>query len=229
MTATVPVNGAALREHLLSAGLSDRAYGDRSGLGDAAVRAMLLSNEVNGSVSIADLRRAATEAGMTMGDLFDPTALDEPADTPGDDVAVLAQVLNAQKQMHPEDRLAQALGWHVDRLRTAITDLDARLNPIGLRVHRNSMGVCIRANDKRATHALDRLTAYKDADDGMDHGAARVLYAAYRGTLSATDTSTDRMMKLGTLVNRGAITVSSGVGERVRLTDDATYAFDVTR
>ena len=72
MTATVSVNGAALRERLLRAGLSDRTYANRSGLGDSAVRGMLLRNEVNGSVSIADLRRAATEAGMSMGDLLRP-------------------------------------------------------------------------------------------------------------------------------------------------------------
>ncbi|MGY1714368.1 hypothetical protein ACI78R_07910 [Geodermatophilus sp. SYSU D01106] len=229
MTATVPVNGAALRERLLAAGLSDRAYGDKSGLGDATVRGMLLRNEVNGSVSIADLRRAATEAGMTMGDLFDPEPADAPDDTPADDIAVLAQVLIAQKQMHPEDRLAQALDWHLDRLRDAITGLNARLTPIGLRVHRNSMGVTIRANDQSATHALDRLTRYKDADDGIDHGTARVLYAAYRGALSATDMSTDRMLKVGALANRGAVTVSSGVGTRVQLTDDVAYAFDMSR
>jgi transcriptional regulator with XRE-family HTH domain len=229
MTATVPVNGAALRERLLSAGLSDRTYANRSGVGDSAVRGMLLRNEVNGSVSIADLRRAATEAGMSMGDLFDATATDESDDAPSEDVAVLAQVLNAQKQMHPEDRLAQALGWDVDRLRTAITNLDGRLDEIGLRVHRNSMGVCIRANDKRASHAVTRLTLYKDADDGIAQGTARVLYAAYRGTLSATDTSTDRMMQLGALANRGAVTVSTGVGSRIRLTDDAAFAFEVTR
>jgi hypothetical protein len=152
-----------------------------------------------------------------------------PADTPSEDVAVLAQVLNAQAQMNPEDRLSQALGWDVDRLRTAITTLDVRLNLIGLRVHRNSMGVCIRANDKRASHAVTRLTSYKDADDGIAHGTARVLYAAYRGTLSVTDTSTDRMMQLGALTNRGAITVSSGVGSRVQLTDDTAYAFDISR
>ncbi|MCF6506848.1 hypothetical protein E9549_05425 [Blastococcus sp. MG754426] len=229
MTATVPVNGAALRERLLSAGLSDRAYANRSGLGDSAVRGMLLRDEVNGSVSIADIRRAATEAGMSMGDLFDATATDEPDDTPSDDVAVLAQVLNSQRQMHPEDRLAQALGWQADRLRSAITGLDARLNPIGLRIHRNSMGVCIRADDKRATHAVNRLNSYKDADDGLHQGTARVLYAAYRGTLSATDTSTDRMMQLGALANRGAITVRTGVGDRVQLTADTAYAFDVSR
>jgi hypothetical protein len=130
--------------------------------------------------------------------------------------------------MHPEDRLAQALGWDVDRLRNAITELDARLNTIGLRVHRNSTGVCIRTNDKRAAHALDRLTTYKDADDGIDHGSARLLYSAYHGTLSATDTSVDRMLRLGALATRSAITVGSGVGSRVQLTDDAAYAFDVS-
>lgn len=91
------------------------------------------------------------------------------------------------------------------------------------------MGVRIRAKDKRASHAVTRLTSYKDADDGIAHGSARVLYAAYRGTLSATDTSTDRVMQLGALANRGAITVSSGVGFRVQLTDDTADAFDISR
>ena len=37
------------------------------------------------------------------------------------------------------------------------------------------------------------------------------------------------MMTIGALVNRNAVTMGSGVGERVRLTDDAAYAFDVSR
>lgn len=165
---------------------------------------------------------------MTMGDLFDPAAPDEPVDTPDDDIAVLAQVLTAQKQLHSEDRLAQALGWHLDRLRESITGLDARLRPLGLRIHRNTMGVCIRTNDSRAKLALDRLTTYKDADDGLDHGSARVFYAAYRGTLSTTDLAKGHLPRLGALANRGAITVSSGVGDRIQLTDDAAYAFDIS-
>ncbi|KGH47941.1 hypothetical protein IN07_05395 [Modestobacter caceresii] len=229
MTATVPVNGAVLRERLLSSALSDRAFADRSGLGDSAVRGMLLRNEVNGSISVADLRRAATEAGMTMGELFDVQALDEPDDSATDDAAVLAQVLHAHKQRQSEDRLAQALGWHLDRLRDAITALDTRLGPVGLRLHRNTMGVTIRPADQRAAHALDRLTTFKDADDGIDHGTARILYATYIGTGSATDMSADHMIKIGALVNRNAVTMGSGVGARVRLTDDAAYAFDVSR
>jgi hypothetical protein len=82
---------------------------------------------------------------------------------------------------------------------------------------------------ERARHVLDRLTTYKDADDGLDHGSARLLYAAYLGSLSPTDTSVDRMMKLGALANRRAITFGSGVGERVRLTDETAYAFDMSR
>lgn len=35
------------------------------------------------------------------------------------------------------------------------------------------------------------------------------------------------MMKLGALANRGVITVGSGVGTRVQLTDDTAYAFDM--
>jgi hypothetical protein len=76
------------------------------------------------------------------------------------------------------------------------------------------MGVTIRPSDQRAAHALDRLTAFKDADDGLGHGTARILYAAYTGTLSATDMSADHMIKIGALVNRKAVAVGSGVGER---------------
>ena len=91
------------------------------------------------------------------------------------------------------------------------------------------MGVTIRPDDQRAAHAIDRLTTYKDADDGLNHGSARVLYAAYTGSISATDMSEDHMIKIGALVNRNAVTVASGVGARVRLTDDAAYAFDLSR
>ena len=227
MTATVPVNGETLRHRLLELGLSDRGFGARSGLGDATVRGILLRNEINGSISIADVRRAVNEAGMTFNDLFDMPAWDHPDETPTDDCSVLAQVLNGERRMHPEDRLALALGWHIDRLRTAAEELDARLGLLGLRIHTNSMGMCIRAADTRGEGASQQLSAYRDADDGIGQGTARVLYAAYRGTLSPTDTSTDRTLQLGALANRRAITFGSGVGKRVRLTDDVAYAFDV--
>lgn len=90
------------------------------------------------------------------------------------------------------------------------------------------MGVTIRAADKRAATALERLNRYKEADDGIDQGSARVLYAAYQGTLSATDMTTDRMLKVGALVNRGAVTVGTGIGSRVQLTQEAAYAFDMS-
>jgi hypothetical protein len=91
------------------------------------------------------------------------------------------------------------------------------------------MGTCIRPADARADQAREQVTAYRDADDGIDQGTARVLYAAYCGTLSATDTSTDRTIKLTAPTKRGAVTHGSGVGKRVQLAPDTAYAFDISR
>jgi hypothetical protein len=74
MTATVPVNGHVLRQRLLELGVSDRGFAARSGLGDATLRGMLLRNEINGSISVADLRHAINEAGMTFSDFLDMPA-----------------------------------------------------------------------------------------------------------------------------------------------------------
>lgn len=229
MTRTIPVNGQALRERLLTAGITDRTYVDRSGIGYSSARSMLIKNEISGAVSIADFRRAALEAGMKVGDLLDLTPQPVPDETPAEDIAVLAQVLTTQTQVHPEDRLAQALGWHLDRLRAAIVGLNASLDAVGLRVHHNTMGVSIRASDNRSSEALKRLTAYRDADDGLDIGTARVMYAAYKGALSPKNLAKQQLPRLGALMKRGVITVGSGVGDRIRLADDTTYAFDVSR
>lgn len=227
MTATVYANGDRLRQRLLAQRLSDREFARQTGLGPSVVRAMLLRNEINGSTSIADIARCLNHTGLTAAELLDPPAPSEPDDTPEDDVQVLAQILTGDNRLHLHDRLALALGWTMDRLRTAAHDLDARLRPLGLRIHENGMGITIRAADNRHEDSARRLDQYRDADDGIHQGMARVLYAAYNGTLSGQETKNDHMVQLGALRNRGTIDVGSGKDGRYRLTPDTAYAFDI--
>lgn len=227
MPASVYINGSRLRQRLLELRLSDREFCRETGLGQSVVRSMLLRDEANGTTPIADVARCLNTTGLTAGELLDPPAPSDPADTPEDDIQVLAQVLQNDTRLHLHDRLAIALDWTLDRLQDASRGLDARLRPLGLRIHENGMGMTIRAADNRHEEATRRLDQYRDADEGIHQGMARVLYAAYTGALSGQETKSDHMVHLGALKNRDTIEVGSGKDSRYRLTPNAAYAFDV--
>ena len=147
--------------------------------------------------------------------------------TVNEDAQSLAKVLISQKRMHLQERLAMALGWTMDRLHAAKRVLDGQLAPLGLRLHENSMGIAVRPADTAADEATTRLEAYRDAEDGIHQGMARVLYAAYAGTLSAQETKNDHRVQLAALRRRDAITFG-GVGQtRYALSESATFAFDI--
>jgi transcriptional regulator with XRE-family HTH domain len=223
----VYANGNKVRERILDMRISERELARRTGLGDATVRAILHRNELSRSTQIADIYRALTELGLNPGQLLDPPPPDEPDDTSDDDIHTLAGLLLCERTMHKPDRLAVALQWELDRLRAALTALDARLRNTGLRVHENSMGITIRPLDDRADKARQRLAELRDDDEGIHQGTARVLYAIYTGNISTRETRNDHQVQLGALKNRGAITFGTGTGNRFTLSGDVAYAFDV--
>lgn len=151
----------------------------------------------------------------------------EPDDATDDDIHTLADLLLPERIMHLPERLALALGWTLDRFLTSLTGVDARLTPVGMRVHRNAMGVTIRPANDLAEQARQRLAGLHDDEDGIHQGTARVLYAVYTGTISSRETHNNHQVQLGALKNRGAIDFGTGVGNRFTLTYDAAYAFDV--
>lgn len=227
MTSVVPVNGSRIRQRLSEMRISEREFSRQTGLGQAVVRGVLYRGEMNGSTAIADIYRCLNYTGLTASDLLDPPAPSEPDDTPTDDVQMLAQILTRDTRLHLHERLALALGWTIDRLRAAANDLDPALRPLGLRVHENGMGITVRVVDNRAEQAQQRVEQFRDSDEGIHQGMARVLYAAYTGALSSQETKNDHMVQLGALSNRNAIEVSTGQGARYRLTPDTAFAFNV--
>lgn len=230
MTSTdriVYANGDKVRERILDMRISERELARRTGLGDATVRAILHRNELSRSAQLADIYRALTELGLNPGQLLDPPPPVEPDDTSDDDIHTLAGLLLSERTMHKADRLTLALQWELDRLRTALTGLDARLRHTGLRVHENSMGITIRPLDDRADQARQRLAELRDDDEGIHQGTARVLYAIYTGNISTRETRNDHQVQLGALKNRGAITFGTGTGNRFTLSEDVAYAFEI--
>ncbi|WP_323793481.1 hypothetical protein [Nocardioides sp.] len=230
MTSTdrvVYANGEKVRERVLEMRISERELARRTGLGDATVRAILHRNELSRSTQVADIYRGLTQLGLTPGQLLDQPPPAEPEDTDEDDLHTLAGLLLSERTMHKPDRLAVALQWDLDRLRTALTGLDARLRHTGLRVHENTMGITIRPLDDRADQARQRLAELHDDGEGMHQGTARVLYAIYTGNISMRETRNDHQVQLGALKNRGAINFGTGTGNRFSLSEDVAYAFNV--
>lgn len=130
--------------------------------------------------------------------------------------------------MHSHERLALALDWTMDRLHTALDELDTRLRPIGLRIHSHTMGVTIRPADQRGEPAARKLEQVRDAEEGLHRGMARVLYAVHEGTLSQTETKADHRLHLGALQHRGAVTTSGDTRGRFAISPYTAYAFNVT-
>ena len=226
-TRHVPVNGLVLRNRLNELGMSDRDLSRLTGLGQTMVRSILLQNRLSTSTNVAELNRCLEEVGLTYGELLDANYSNEPDDSPDGDVSTLAGVLNSDRRMHPLEQLALALGWTLERLSEVAINLDKRLRLSGLRIHQNTNGLTIRPADDSSSKALKILTELRDDDQGLRHNTARTLFAVYSGTLSTGDLSNDVRVKIGELNNRGAITLGSGKGSRVQLSDNCAFAFDV--
>ena len=234
---STPVNGARLRAALTETGLSEREAARRASVGFATVRTILNHDAISLSAPMADLHRLAETVGLTLVDLLTTTPRDEPQEHPDAetaptdaaalDAATLAGLLTADPVMHKPDRLAIALGWTLTRLETAITALDPQLQAAGLRIHRNTMGLTIRpAND--VTLAAQRLAELRDHEDGLKGPAARILHAAYTGTISSKHLPEAQRPHLASLRNRGALTIAAtatGAEQRIALTTDTAYAF----
>lgn len=223
----VYANGDAVRDRLLDMRISERELARRTGLGDTTVRALLRRNELHTSTQVADIYRAIDELGLTPGDLLNPPAPVEPDDTTDDDITTLAGLI-LERNMHLPERLALALGWTLDRLHNTLPALDARLQPAGLKVHRNTMGITIRPATNNANDASKRLADLHDDEDGIHQGTARVLHAVYTGNISSRETRNNHQVQLGALKNRDAIHIRHGDGTRYTLTDDVAFTFDVT-
>lgn len=189
---------------------------------------VIANDKVDSQLTLAELARVTDVVGISMSDLLNVQPWVAPEETPADDVAVLAQVLMSDNRVHPEHRVATALGWTLDRLREAEALLAEKLHPTGLFVHRNTMGMSIRAADQRGAEAAKRLAVLRDDEEGIDQDQARVLYKAYKAELTANEVATARHApKVADLFNRGLLQPRDQRGQRLGLTREALYAFDV--
>lgn len=220
---TVRVNGSLIRQRLLELRLSEREAAKTFGLTTTTIRSAVANGALSSSQSLADVRNLKEGLGISWADLFDAPA-PEPAET--DDVPVLIQVLIEQPKAVPEDRLARALGWDLDRVRDAATAAEGALAPAGLMIHVASSGLLIRArSDHSATR--QRLDDLRDDEAGLNQSAARVLHEAWAGELSPQEDRNNHQVQLGRLHNLGVLEDRRSTGGSRHTVSDATaFCFD---
>lgn len=199
----VPVNGARLRAARLSLGLGTRELSRASGTSFTVVDTAEKENALATSITVADARRLAGAAGLSLSDL-----LGEPGEQVGiedsNGIKRLAAALTANTRMTPTDDLAVALGWTLPQLHRNARALDAALEPVGLRVHRISGQMCIRPRDANAHDVANEIDRRRAGRDTMTILEARLLRDALLG--DSTDTPKDsEKPALGHLINLGVL------------------------
>ena len=223
----IPVNGARLRAARLNIGLGTREFARESGTTFTLIDSMEKENFVGASTTLAEFRALARAASLTMADLLDEdTDINPASSAPPNDVQRLAAVLISDTRMQTVDDICQGLGWTLNQLHQAADSLNAALEPLGLRVHRNPGLMCLRP---RTTSGLDDAQAVdtrRSGREGLNITEASILRRALNGELSDKLPESSRPA-IGHLINLGYLRPGTR-GEPFNVVTDATnYAFDV--
>lgn len=216
------VNGRLLREALLRNGYSDRDFTRITGIGQTVLRTMLFKNEASPSLAIADVLACARATGLSLDDLL-TEPLPEPSSHLEDDAVLLARVLIAIKRRQPVQHIAATLGWELPHAHAVIADMKARLERLGLEVTLYP-GVAITPIGSGLHDVIAELNKRRDTQDGLHHGAARVLFKIMNGNLSTREIPNDTAVQIGALSNRGAITLGPSGPDRFALSDELRFA-----
>ncbi|MBR7744349.1 helix-turn-helix transcriptional regulator [Phycicoccus sp. BSK3Z-2] len=218
----VYINGQLLREALLRHHYTDREFCRATGIAQQVLRAMLFRNEASPGLAISDILACARATGLSLDDLL-TEPLPEPSREHQDDAIVLAQILAAVRRRQPTRRIAAVLGWDLPRTHAAITDLDARLEPLGMKIA-TVPGVAIASRGTGLSATISELNQRHDAHDGLHHGAARTLKNILNGTLSSRELPNDTQVQIGMLINRGAITLGPSGEQRFMPSEHLRFA-----
>lgn len=200
---SVPVDGTLLRSARLRLRLGTREFARQAGTTFAVVDRVEKSNALATSATIADARRLAKAAGVTLADLLaEPTSTSA---TCGDDTQRLAAVLISDNRMTAREDIASAFGWTLDHLDQVANDLDAALVPLGLRVHSSNGAMCLRPRHRESLEAAQAIERRRASRDTMTVTEARLLrQGLLNGGIDTNPTATERPA-LGHLVNMGVL------------------------
>ncbi|MFC8502468.1 multiprotein-bridging factor 1 family protein [Pedococcus sp. NPDC057267] len=197
-----------IRDRRLELGLSEREVAAHWGVSTAVVRSV-----ENGSVAtdltLGQVAKLGAILGLDLTELLDtqhgPDAPSAPASA-ADDAAVVGSLLADVRVLVPVEGLAEALGWNLDRARSALDNLDAGLRGVGMRIHRLHQDVRIaRTVTTIDPKTLEGFWRIHLARRSITSAQARLLRLICDGVVDLGNTKDTHKVRLPELRNAGLI------------------------
>ena len=235
------INWALIEQRRIAAGMTHAQLAARAGPGAVTGPPRLWTDSDHDAVPLGLLERLCQVLDLHPAELFQPPARAAqrralcPAGPPADETVLEAALATVTTPSgHPGTpiapaALADALGWSLERLNTALAALTDHLAGTGIRIDTDPApaGTPLRGLRARDRHLSDgqraALHRLRHATAPLDAGAARVLYAVAhpRGTLTEGDAPDPATVVA--LQQRGIIRRRPRAGY-LELTDDARFS-----
>jgi DNA-binding Xre family transcriptional regulator len=236
------INWALIEQRRIAAGMTHAQLAARAGPGAVTGPPRLWADNDHDAVPLGLLERLCQVLDLHPAELFQPPARAAqrrralpPSGPPGDETVLEAALATVTTPSgHPGTpitpaALADALGWSLERLTTALAALTEHLAGTGIRIDTDPApaGTPLRGLRARDRHLSDgqraALHRLRHATAPLDAGAARVLYAVAhpRGTLTEGDAPDP--VTVVALQQRGIIRRRARAGY-LELTDDARFS-----
>lgn len=236
MNTTTPIRLAAerIRNRRLELVLSEREVAARWGVSTAIIRS-IEAGTVNADLTLGQLANLATILGLDITDLLDTACLEPKArvapTVPDDDVTDVEKVgslLADIRVLIPIEGIATALKWDIDRVMTALEELDEKVWGAGLRVHRLHHDVRLaRRVSVSTTDELAAVWRRLFAVRSLAPVHARLLRDIRDERVTLRGNKDIEKVRLPELANAGLISptpASSGTTARWQLTDDVRFS-----
>ena len=237
---TILLNAARVRARRLELNLSERQLSAITGLGQSVVRSLEAGTN-HKDLTLGEVTRLAAALAVDVTQLLthdqpaERTGAAEPAAKAGElqdeplsasatatDVSRVGALLHDVDRLIPVESLAVTAELSLERTHAVLRELDSRLRPTGLRLHRlgNTVRICA---DVDAADAATLRTLWRAhlSRRGLDLGQVHTLHQVRAGRRGKTLTN-DQQVTVRQLTNAGLLTRTASGG--AELSDDVRYS-----
>jgi transcriptional regulator with XRE-family HTH domain len=204
------VDGSAVLQRRLEAGLSRNAVAATSGLSPRIVKRVEGGDpRADDMLTVADLIALADALGVSPSTLLTRSTVPEPLQDASPDAATLGAVLHTAGRQLSRAALRSALGWSSQRLEQAATELSVAAPAAGAHLYLGAQQLRLAPiKDEVVIQALESEKRQRAHAYGMDAAAARVLQRVANGaTLATGRIGTNTRIALAQLALIGAVEV----------------------
>ncbi|MEX1907278.1 helix-turn-helix transcriptional regulator [Janibacter sp. Y6] len=224
---TVALHAERIRARRLELALSEREVASRWGVSTAVLRSVE-ARRVDADLTLGQVAKLADILGLGLDEVIGIPTAPITDDSLAADVELLGSVLADIRVLVPVEGIAAALSWDLDRVHRALDELDRRLEPIGLRVHR--LGHDVRIARRVTVASEEQLRAVwrrHFAVRSLAPVQARLLLQIRDGKVKISGNKDTEKVRLPELANAGLIQpadASTGTNAKWELTDDVRFS-----